>query len=504
MMTLEQLNFPKLSDVLFADAVAVDADDAIEITGVAIDSREVKPGDLFLAYQGTDFNGVNYIDDAIRAGAVAVAIDREEQIDSELFSRPIIKVASLRQQAGTIISRFYDEPSKKIRVIGVTGTNGKTTVSYMITHAMSLCGRTASLIGTLGYGQAGNIISGKTTTPDPVSLHSMFSSWKNNIDTVAMEVSSHALAQGRVSGTSFDIAILTNISRDHLDYHHTFEEYADAKFKLFEVKELKHAIINADDQFGCKFIQAISDEINIVAYSKCLKEFKTDKKNSSFVYVENIETNCLSTEIAIQSPWGRGIIHTKLLGRFNVDNLLAAFSALCVSGIPIEKTLRALSAFKGIPGRMESFASKNTPLLVVDYAHTPDAIKKALQALRPGCAGKLYCVFGCGGERDSGKRAPMGALAERYCDQIILTNDNPRSEDPDQIIQHILEGIKDRDQVIIKPDRSAAITNTFLHAGPDDVILIAGKGHETAQIIGHEVLPFSDRQLARRLTESES
>lgn len=502
MMTVEQLNFSKPLAAVFDGTVDVDV--AVEITGVAIDSRAVRPGDLFLAYRGVDLNGVDYIDNAIRAGAVAVAIDRADQIDSGSFSVPIIKVASLRQQAGTVISRFYDEPSKQLRVIGVTGTDGKTTVSCMITHALSLCGQTASLIGTLGYGQPGNIKSGGTTTPDPVSLHSLFSSWKHNIDTVTMEVSSHALDQGRVSGTSFDIAILTNISRDHLDYHHTLEEYAAAKFKLFESTELKHAIINADDQSGGAFIKAIADDINIVAYSSRLQAFGTAKKNLSFVYLEKIETDRLATRIVIQSPWGRGIIYTPLLGRFNVDNLLAAFSALCVSGIPIETAVKALSGFKGVPGRMEYFSANNKPLLVVDYAHTPDALKKALQALRSYCDGKLYCVFGCGGERDFGKRAAMGSIAEHHCDRLVLTNDNPRSEAPERIIEHILEGVKDRDRVVIKPDRSDAITNTFLHAGKDDVVLIAGKGHETTQVIGNELLPFSDRELARRLTGAAS
>jgi len=501
MMTVKNLNYSKSLGELLSDLTPVDA--SIDVTGVAIDSREVKSGDLFMAYRGSQFNGIDYIDDAIQSGSVAIAVDEDEEVNLESIPITTVKVPNLRKQAGLIISRFYDEPSKEMQVIGVTGTNGKTTVSYMIAYALYKLGKQSAVIGTLGYGRFRQIETGTTTTPDPVKLHSLFSTWRNEVDSVVMEVSSHALDQGRVAGTDFDIAVFTNLSRDHLDYHETFEDYADAKFQLFESPGLKHAIINIDDAYGAQLIDSLTAGLYIFAYSTKTNQPESDKKEILFVYCEKIETDHLKTEITVQSPWGQAIIQTRLLGKFNIENILAAFSTLCVSGFHIEQVAAALSGFTGIPGRMEYFVSEGKPLLVVDYAHTPDALEKALTALRPYCGGKLSCVFGCGGDRDVGKRSRMGSIAESLSDQIVLTNDNPRTESPQQIVENILEGIKNKSQVTIKYDRSDAITNTFLNANKDDVILIAGKGHETMQQIGTTLLPFSDRELARRLTDGD-
>jgi UDP-N-acetylmuramoyl-L-alanyl-D-glutamate--2,6-diaminopimelate ligase len=354
--------------------------------------------------------------------------------------------------------------------------------------------------------------SANTTTPDPVKLHSLFSSWVGEINSVVMEVSSHALDQGRVAGTEFDIGVFTNLSRDHLDYHKTFKDYADAKFQLFKFSGLKHAIVNVDDASGVELIGLLPETLKVIAYSTKSIQPEINQKNVSFVFCEKIEIDHLKTKLTIQSPWnhsgGQVTIQTNLLGTFNVENILAAFSSLCVSGLSAEKVAKALSEFTGVPGRMEYFYSRLNsrakPLLVVDYAHTPDALEKALSSLRPYCAGKLYCVFGCGGDRDTGKRAEMGAIAESLSDQVVLTNDNPRTEAEEKIVENILEGIKEKSRVTIKYDRSDAIINTFLNASANDVILIAGKGHETTQQIGSTLLPFSDRELARRLTEGDS
>ncbi len=499
MMTVEKMNYSKSLKELLSEFVEVDSD--LQVTGVAIDSREVKPGDLFMAYRGSEHSGIDFISDAIRSGATAIAIDEDETVTSENIPLITIGIKNLRKKAGYIISRFYDDPSENIQVIGVTGTNGKTTVSYMIAHALYTLEKKTALIGTLGYGQYRNIESGHTTTPDPVKLHSLFSSWKGSVDTVAMEVSSHALDQGRTEGTRFDIAVFTNLSRDHLDYHETLENYAAAKYQLFNSTGLKHAVINIDDEYGIKLINKLTDNLDIVVYSTVLKQIDNTNKHISFVYAESIETNELVTHLSIQSSWGHARIQTSLLGKFNLENILAAFSVLCVSGVSIDKAAKSLSSFMGIPGRMEYFLSENKPMVVVDYAHTPDALEKALLTLRPYCNGQLHCVFGCGGDRDVGKRAQMGAIAEAFSDQIVLTDDNPRSERPEKIIEDILEGIKDKADVSIRHDRSDAITNTFINASKDDVILIAGKGHEITQEIGDQVLPFSDRELARRLTE---
>jgi UDP-N-acetylmuramoyl-L-alanyl-D-glutamate--2,6-diaminopimelate ligase len=506
MMTVEKLDYSKSLAELLKGLAIIDV--PCDVTGVAIDSRKVKPGDLFMAYRGTHVNGVEYIDDAIKAGAIVIAVDENEEANLESVSVAVVKVSNLRKQAGIIISRFYDEPSKQMQVIGVTGTNGKTTVSYMVAHAIVMLGKKSAVIGTIGTGRFGKVESANTTTPDPVKLHSLFSSWRNEVDSVVMEVSSHALDQGRVAGTEFNIGVFTNLSRDHLDYHGTLEEYASAKFQLFESSDLQHAVVNIDDSYGAKLINLLPTNLNVLAYSTKASQAEISRENVSLVYCEKIETDHLKTVLTIQSPWGQAVIETGLLGLFNIENILAAYTSLCVSGFTAEQVATSLSEFTGIPGRMEYFSSKlNTkvkPLLIVDYAHTPDALEKALIALRSYCKGKLFCIFGCGGDRDTGKRSQMGSIAESLSDQVILTNDNPRTESEEKIIEDILEGIKDKSKVLIKYDRSDAIINTFLNADKDDVILIAGKGHETTQQIGTTLSPFSDRELARRLTEGDS
>lgn len=502
MMTAENLNYSKPLSELLNDISFVDA--SINVTGIAIDSRAVQVGDLFLAYRGSKVNGVDYIDAAIQSGAIAVAIDADEGADIKSLSVTLVKVPGLRQRAGDIISRFYDEPSKAMQLIGVTGTNGKSTVSYMLAYALYVLGKQSAVLGTLGYGPFKQIEKGSTTTPDPVTLHSLLSEWRNKIDVVVMEVSSHALDQGRVAGAAFDIAIFTNLSRDHLDYHLTLDDYADAKFQLFQSQGLKHAIVNINDPYGLKLIEKLPANINTIAYSIQANPATLNNKDIALVYCKNIETEGLQTKIKIESPWGQFDMQTSMLGSFNVDNILAAFSTLCVSGFSADKVAETLSGFSGIPGRMEYFTAEGRPLVIVDYAHTPDALEKALLALRPYCRGELYCVFGCGGERDVGKRSQMGTVAEKLADHIILTNDNPRTEVAETIIEDILEGIQDKTSVTIKYDRSDAITNTFLNAHKNDVILIAGKGHENTQQIGTSLLPFSDRELARRLTEQQS
>lgn len=501
MMTVEKLNYTKSLHELIGDLAVVDA--AIEVSGIAIDSREIKPGDLFMAYRGSQVNGIEYIDTAIKAGAIAVAIDSNEEV--EVSSVEIIKVPDLRKQVGLIASRFYNNPSKEMRIIGVTGTNGKTTVSWLIAQALSVCGQRSALIGTLGYGQFRKIEAGNMTTPDPIKLQSLFSSWRNEVDTVAMEVSSHALDQARVSGIDFQIGVFTNLSRDHLDYHDTLESYAKAKSQLFRVPGLKHAVINADDEYGIKLINELTGKVDLVVYSaKKKRQDLKESNNVRFVSCNINQLDQLRTELIIQSPWGQATINTSLLGQFNLENILAAFATLCLTGVAAEQAAKAISGFHGIPGRMETFSTKDKPLLVVDYAHTPDALEKSLKAVRPYCKGKLYCVFGCGGDRDAGKREQMGAIAEALSDHIVLTNDNPRSESPEAIIENILKGIKNKERVEIKLDRSDAITNTFLNADKDDIVLIAGKGHEMTQQIGTDLFPFSDRELARRLTEGDT
>ncbi len=503
MMPAEQLNATRPLAALLENFAEVDTD--IRISGVAIDSRQVKPGDLFLAYRGTSGSGVDFIDAAIQAGAVAVAFDSELTLQDETMSVPLFRVPNLRQQAGVIASRFFNEPSKDINVIGVTGTNGKTTVSYLISHALTQCDQQAAFIGTLGYGKTSEIQDGSMTTPDPVALQTLFASWRDELDTVVMEVSSHALDQARVSGVAFDVGVYTNLSRDHLDYHETLESYAAAKARLFQTPDLKYAVINADDEFGRELIANCKSNLELIVYTTRSDEIDLESEATiRLVRASADNSSGLGRTIQVQSPWGDPQISSELLGDFNVSNVLAAYAVLCVLGIEANTAAAAVSRFRGVPGRMECFAATNKPLLVVDYAHTPDALEKTLASLRPYCKGKLYCVFGCGGDRDTGKRPQMGAIAEALADTVVLTNDNPRSEKPEHIVTQILAGMEDKQRVIVRYDRSDAITNTYLRAKPEDVVLVAGKGHETTQQIGTEILPFSDRELARRIAEQSS
>ena len=500
MMAPEKLNYVTSLKQLLMGLCEVTS--VIDVTGVAIDSREVESGNLFIAYKGSIDNGIDYIDEAIQRGASAIIIDELQEFNPKSIPVKYFRVTNLRKNAGHIISRFYGCPSKNINIVGVTGTNGKTTVSYIIAYANYKLKKNSAFIGTLGYGLFGQIETSKTTTPDAVTLHSLFSRWETQVDSVAMEVSSHALDQGRVEGTEFDMAVFTNLSRDHLDYHNNIEDYINAKFSLFEKRSLKNAVINIEDSYGAMLIDRLPTSVNIFAYSNNKSNLKFYKrKNISFVYCESIEIYANAKSITIQSPWGAVNVRVNLLGEFNVANILAAFTVLCVSGLSIDKVAEALSSFTGLPGRMEVFSSQDKPLIIIDYAHTPDALKKALTSLRDYCKGQLFCIFGCGGGRDIGKRAQMGSIAESLSDHIVLTNDNPRDEPTDKIFSDILEGIQNKANVIVKPDRSDALITTFLEANKGDIILLAGKGHEVTQQIGANFIPFSDRELAKRLTE---
>lgn len=501
MMAEEKLKPEVTLTTLFAGLADINSN--ILVSGIAIDSRLVKPGDLFMAFRGSSTSGVDYIDDAIAAGAIAVAAETTEQFDEATIPVPVIRINNLRKRVGLIASRFFNEPSAALNVIGVTGTNGKTTVSFLVSHALGQCQQETAFIGTLGYGKTGEMRDGNMTTPDPIKLHGLFAEWRDELQNVVMEVSSHALDQGRVSGVEFDIGVFTNLSRDHLDYHETLEEYAAAKASLFSTASLKHAVINHDDSFGRELIDRMQTERDLIVFTTDPSSIEgTDKYQ--VVAGEASTDSDLVTTIKISSPWGEAQVKTGLLGDFNVSNILAALSVLCLRGVPVAQAASAISSFHGVPGRMECFQTSDKALLVVDYAHTPDALEKALRSLRPYCRGKLYCVFGCGGDRDTGKRPLMGAVAEANADVVVITNDNPRTEQPERIVSQILAGMQDKEKVAVRYDRSDAIINTCLQAKEGDIVLIAGKGHETTQTLGSNVMPFSDRELARRLGEESS
>lgn len=482
----------------------VTADDERAVRGLSVDSRLIEDGSLFLACRGQNTSGVNFIDDAVRRGAVAAAVDMRDLAQARGAPVPVIPVRDLSACAGRIAARFYGEPSRHLRVVGVTGTNGKTSVTHYIASALGRAenGR-AGIIGTLGYGPAARLRPTLLTTPDAVTIQRELADMRaQGVTAVAMEVSSHALQQHRVDGVNFDTAVFTNLTRDHLDYHGSMEDYAAAKQMLFEVPGLRRAVVNLDDPFGRELFRRIAPEAVKVGY-RLLDDFAASPAPACLEgrLLENLPG---SLALAVRGPWGSGDLRSALTGRFNASNVLATLAVLCLQDVPLATAMDAVSAVHPVAGRMETFGGGGKPTVVVDYAHTPDALEQALRALRPGCRGRLHCVFGCGGDRDRGKRPQMGKVAAALSDHVVVTSDNPRSESPEAIIDEILEGIPGTSVIDVVPDRAEAIRLAVESAAVEDVILIAGKGHETYQEIQGRRYPFSDRELVRRLLEERS
>lgn len=464
------------------------------ITGMSLDSREIQPGDLFLACTGLSVDGATFIDAAINNGAVAVLWETQAGIHSiPLTYRskpngdavPVIAVTNLSQQAGVLADRFYGQPSRALFVSGVTGTNGKTSVSQFLAHCQS-ADAPAGVIGTLGHGLYQQLEMGRHTTPDAVTVHRWLAELREQGATsVAMEASSHALHQGRVNGVLFDVAVFTNLSRDHLDYHGDMQSYAEAKSGLFMMSGLRYAVINSDDSTGRELLASLPNNLSVLRYG-------LDAEHQPEVLGKCLSLSIDGIDVEVVTPQGKGTFHSSLLGRFNISNLLAVLAVLLLSGIPLQGALARLATVKPLAGRMEAFGGDNKPLVVVDYAHTPDALEQVLTALREHTEGRIWCVFGCGGDRDAGKRPLMGKIAESQADAVILTNDNPRSEDPEQILADIRQGMANPTQSHTQPDRHQAIAMAISEARSGDVVLVAGKGHETSQQIGEQKIPFSD------------
>ncbi|MBZ0094961.1 MAG: UDP-N-acetylmuramoyl-L-alanyl-D-glutamate--2,6-diaminopimelate ligase [Sulfuricella sp.] len=461
------------------------------------DSRQVKPGDVFAAYQGERMDGRRFIAQAVAAGAGAVLWEREGFEWNAEWEVPNLPVEGLRDKVGEIASQVYGEPSRQLRTIGITGTNGKTSCCHWIAQCLTKLGRKTALVGTLGNGFPGALAPAANTTPDAVSLHGLLRDYlAEGAKCVAMEVSSHGLAQGRVNGVHFDIAVLTNLSRDHLDYHGDMASYAAAKAGLFAWPELQYAVLNMDDPFGVELAGKLGcSGVQTVGYS-----LEGRHEGCRFaVLAQNLATDEQGIRFKAVTPWGTAQLSSKMLGRFNASNLLAALAVLLVSGIALEDAVRELGKVESVAGRMQCLGGEGKPLVVVDYAHTPDALEKVLGTLREtmGDKSRLICVFGCGGERDRGKRPLMGAAASRLADSVIVTSDNPRGEDAHAIIAEIIAGMGANYHVI--DDRAAAIDAAVRGAQPDDVVLIAGKGHEDYQEIKGVKWPFADAAVAQRI-----
>jgi UDP-N-acetylmuramoyl-L-alanyl-D-glutamate--2,6-diaminopimelate ligase len=483
---------------LLADLAPVPAAWDVPVAGLALDSRRVEPGDLFFACAGQRHHGLEHVAQAIARGAAAVVWEPDARHPSASVNAdaPFIAVPGLRAQVGVVADRFYDHPSRAMKMVGITGTDGKTSVSQFLAQALDEDGDRCGVLGTLGYGLYGALKPGTHTTPDPIDLHRMLSGFRDaGVRRVVMEVSSHALDQGRVSGVAFDVGVFTNVTRDHLDYHGSEEAYAASKLRLFQWPGLEAAIVNLDDPFALRIAESVRDDVDLLGYTLV---------GCTLPGIETLSARAIEYLpdglcFALTTPWGDGRMQTSLLGHFNVANLLATLGVMLELGFELSDAVERLTHTRTVPGRMERLRVHGRPAVVIDYAHTPMALQQVLGSLREHCAGRLWCVFGAGGDRDRGKRPLMAAAAERHADRVVVTSDNPRHEDPEAIIDEIMSGFRDASPVLRESDRAAAIALAVNAAAPEDLVLVAGKGHEAVQIVGDEQRPFSDRALVRTL-----
>jgi UDP-N-acetylmuramoyl-L-alanyl-D-glutamate--2,6-diaminopimelate ligase len=494
----------------------------VAVTRLVTDSRAIQPGDTFVAYPGEKSDGRQFIADAIRNGANAVIYETllsgqpaeaNHFAWNEAWQVPRLGVADLRHRAGWLADAAYGMPSENLWTVGITGTNGKTSTSHWIAHALSAAGKRCAVIGTLGNGFLGGngIVDGSSdalqatanTTPDAVRVHGLLADYlREGAQSIAMEVSSHALSQGRVNAVRFNVAMLTNLSRDHLDYHGDMQSYAAAKRKLFDWQRLGFVVLNLDDEYGIELAESLQDnDAEVIAYGLSDSALQlAERLGLRMVYGNLLEMSGQGLKLAVHSSWGAAQLNSALIGRFNAANLLGSLAVLLVSGVALNDAVAALGKVQPVRGRMQRLGDAQQPTVIIDYAHTPDALEKVLLALREvsiASGGRVVCVFGCGGDRDRGKRAMMGTVAEKYSDLCIVTSDNPRSENPDEIIAEIVGGMSGKNHEIIV-DRTAAIQGAIRLARRGDTVLIAGKGHEDYQEINGVKHPFNDVSVAQQ------
>jgi len=463
------------------------AQSAVLVRNLRLRSSEVGRGDLFFAVPGAVSDGRAYIQDALSRGAAAVVYEARNALMLPESRVPMLAVENLAQQISAIAGRFYGQPGEKLQLVGITGTNGKTSVSQLLAQALDALGVRCGIIGTLGNGFYGGLQAGTHTTPDAIGVQQCLARLlAGGGKAVAMEVSSHALEQGRVEALDFSAAVLTNLSRDHLDYHGTMEAYAAAKARLFAHCPLQ--VLNLDDALGLRLSQQ-ARAAQVLGYS--LENREAD------LYCRDIRFSDNGICARLVSAAGEGMLRSPLLGRCNLANLLAVAGILLGLGYPLSRIAPLLGTLSPPPGRLQRLGGGHLPLVVVDYAHTPDALENALGALRAHCPGRLLCLFGCGGERDPGKRPLMAGVAERLADAVWVSDDNPRGEDRMQIMQAIRAGFAAPHSVHFVADRDEAIAQSIASARPGDVVLLAGKGHEDYQEAGGKRLPFSDWEQAR-------
>ena len=465
----------------------------IKYNNICDDSRYVNKGTVFFAVKGLSSDGCDFIESAINSGACAVVYEPPYDLTSIETSIPIIAVVDLKLEISKIVSRHYESSINEMTIIGVTGTNGKTTVSWLIHQGFKKIGYKSGYIGTLGYGLE-NLNLNELTTPSCMKLHKILSEFQNSgVEYVVMEISSHAIDQKRIEGINFNTVIFTNLSRDHIDYHGNMENYGETKAKLFLERQSKIKIININDSFGRSLIERVDEGV----ISTSIEPINIDK--DKFISVTKYETNGSGFDIDLKSSWGTFKTHVPLLGTFNIENVIQTIALFLSHGFSMSKIQTIIEGMKAPSGRMESVDVDNNywlPKVLIDFSHTPDALKLSLQSIRDHYDGKIWCVFGCGGDRDRGKRKMMGNIAERYADYVIVTSDNPRNENPEKIISDILEGISSKVETIVS--REEAINFAIMNANKNEIILIAGKGHESYQKIGEETLEFSDHKISKR------
>ncbi len=482
----------------------VDLDKKFEcfVQRLVLDSRQVQKSDLFIAVPGHTVDGRQYIDNAIQQGASVVLWQTVEgTVPIPISWRtsptgdevPVIAIQNLKDKVGILADRFYREPSKSMCIVGITGTNGKTSCSHFIAQALSP-EMTCGVIGTMGWGFINNLRESSHTTPDAITCHDWLADMKQSgASAVAMEISSHALDQGRVNGVAIDCAVFTNLSHEHLDYHGDMANYGRAKANLFHGETIKKSIINQDDDFGRKLLDELQTSGTAISYGLQPEKGRPD------MFADNIESGPEGISALIHVRGDKGKLQSQLYGLFNIYNLLATLGVLLYVGLDFKTAMQRINSIKPVPGRMQVIRNSNKPVAIIDYAHTPDALEQVLESIKQHGFKNIWCVFGCGGDRDKSKRPLMGSIAESYADRVIVTNDNPRNENEDDIINGILSGIKNPGEIVIERDRKAAIQYAISNATEDDVVLIAGKGHENYQIIGKQKMVFSDFEEVSKL-----
>lgn len=486
---------------------SIDAPD-LEISELVIDSREVAIHSAFLAIKGHQRDGRDFIPQAISLGAKLILVECEQaDTHGQLQMREqsvLVSFYQLHAHLSELAVAFYGQPAEQLKVVAVTGTNGKTSTAQLSGQLASLMEQPSAVVGTLGVqhyqqGHCHQFASTLNTTPDAVRMqHLLAQLARQHIQHVALEASSHALVQQRIAALKTDVAIFTNLTRDHLDYHGTMSAYARAKRQLLQQPGLRFAVINADDAEANNWLAALPANVTPVLFSSKHKPGNVSER-SLYCYASHLQFNRQGCALQLNSSWGNGYLQLGLLGEFNVANLLAALAAHLCLGADFAALLSAAAQVKPIAGRMERYAGTGQATILVDYAHTPDALSQVLQAARKHCSGKLWCIFGCGGERDQGKRPLMGEVAEQQADQVILTNDNTRSEAAEAIMQDILAGCVNPEKIKIEPQRQAAIRLALAEAAEQDVIVVAGKGHETTQHLGEQIMNYDERAFVAQL-----